>query len=175
MFRRIRIVSQTVFFVLFIFGFFFIAVFPRAYTWPADLFLRLNPLVALLASIASRTVVYTVFWTGLELALLTVIFGRVFCGFICPLGSTIDFSDRFLFGKIRSSSRRPPRFLQRMKYMLLFGLVILSLYGATAPLFMDPISLFTRIFAIVINPVISLTGLELLTLTAPIRWICSIS
>jgi ferredoxin len=169
MLRRIRIVSQTVFFVLFIVGFFFIAVFPRAYTWPADLFLRLNPLVALLTSVASRTLINTVFWSGLAVALLTIVFGRFFCGFICPLGSTIDFSDRFLFSKIRSSGRRPPRYLQRMKYMLLFGLVILSLYGATVPLFMDPISLFTRIFAIVINPFFSLTGLELLTLTAPIR------
>lgn len=169
MLRRIRIVSQTVFFALFAFGFFFIAVFPTAYTWPADLFLRLNPLVAFLTSVASRTVVTTVFWTGLVMALLTIIFGRFFCGFVCPLGSTIDFSDRFLLNKIRSSSRRPPRYLQRLKYMLLFGLFILALYGALLPLFMDPISLFTRIFAIVINPFIKLTGLELLTVTSPVR------
>jgi MauM/NapG family ferredoxin protein len=169
MLRSIRIVSQTVFFALFAFGFFFIAVFPTAYTWPADLFLRLNPLVAFLTSVASRTVVNTVFWTGLAIALLTIVFGRFFCGFVCPLGSTIDFSDRFLFNKIRSSSRRSPRYLQRLKYMLLFGLFILALYGALLPLFMDPISLFTRIFAIVINPFFKLTGLELLTVTAPAR------
>jgi MauM/NapG family ferredoxin protein len=169
MLRSIRIVSQTVFFALFTIGFFFIAVFPIAYTWPADLFLRLNPLVALLTSVASRTVVNTVFWTGLVMALLTIVFGRFFCGFVCPLGSTIDFSDRFLFNKIRSGSRRPQRYLQRLKYMLLFGLIILAFYGAVAPLFMDPISLFTRIFAIVIDPLVKLTGLGLLTVTAPAR------
>jgi ferredoxin len=152
MLRRIRIVSQTGFFALFAFGFFFVAAFPTAYSWPSDLFLRLNPLVALLTSVASRTVVNAVFWSGLVMALLTIVF-----------------ADRFLLNKIRSGGRRPPRYLQRLKYMLLFGLFILALYGALAPLFMDPISLFTRVFAIVINPLFKLTGLELLTVTAPVR------
>jgi MauM/NapG family ferredoxin protein len=174
MLRRIRIISQAVFFLLFAVIFFYMNAFPRAYTWPADLFLRLNPLVALLTSMASRTVVTAVFWTGLVMALLTIVFGRFFCGFVCPLGSAIDFSDRFLLNKIRSGFRRPPRYLQRLKYMLLFGLIILALYGALAPLFMDPISLFTRIFAIVINPLVKLTGLDLLTVTAPLRGLASL-
>ncbi|MBN1131314.1 MAG: 4Fe-4S binding protein [Chitinispirillaceae bacterium] len=168
MLRSIRITVQTVFFLLFTVVFFFVNSLPAAYTAPADSFLRLNPLVALLTSVATRGMVGTVFFTGLAVAVATVVFGRFFCGFICPLGATIDFSDRFILNKVRSGGRRPPRYLQRLKYLLLFMLLVLALYGVLFPLFMDPISLLTRIFAIVINPLVKLTGLELLSAGRPI-------
>ena len=168
MLRKIRITSQVLFFILFCVFFFFVNLYPRAYSLPADLFLRLNPLTALLTEVASRAIITSVCIAGLAVALLTMLFGRFFCGFVCPLGACIDFSDTFLLKKTRFPGRRPPRFFQRLKYMVLFVIIVLSLFGALVPLFMDPVSLFTRTMTVIINPLLMLFGMNSLALTGPL-------
>lgn len=150
--RKLRIASQIAFFVLFAATFLFVTRLPTAYTAPAPWFLRLNPLVSLLTSVAARTVVFPAAVLGLVIAVLTVVFGRFFCGFICPLGALIDFSDRFIVGKARSDKRRPPRYFQRIKYVALLALAVLAVFGVVLPLFMDPISLLTRVSTLVVYP-----------------------
>ena len=108
MLRKFRITSQIVFFLLFCASFFVVNKMPHPYRHPADLFLCLNPLIALLTEIASRHFIDTVFFTGAAVAALTIFFGRFFCGAVCPLGAMIDFVDRYLVGKSRSSARMPP-------------------------------------------------------------------
>jgi MauM/NapG family ferredoxin protein len=168
MFRKFRIASQSIFVALFFTCFFFFNTFPRAYTVPADIFLRLNPLVALLTETAARTFIPSLLVPGLVIVLLSIVAGRVFCGFICPLGAVIDFTDSFLFKNARSQDRRPPLYLQRFKYIMLFALLVLALFGVIFPLFMDPIALFTRINTIVVNPLIALLGMNSLALTGPL-------
>jgi MauM/NapG family ferredoxin protein len=168
MLRKFRLISQIVFFVLFCASFFIINKIPHPYHHASDLFLRINPLIALLTEIASRKFIDAVFFTGITVAVLTIIFGRFFCGAICPLGAMIDFVDKFVAAKTRSSSRTPPHYLQRLKYILLFSLVVLALFGAIFPLFMDPISLITRIFALFVNPLLSFIGMSALSATGPL-------
>ena len=168
MLRKFRITSQIIFIVLFCLIFFFFNTFPRPYTVPADLFLRTNPLTALLTEVAARTIIPSVFFLGLAVALLTIVFGRFFCGFICPLGAAVDFADSFLFKKALSIQRRPPRYFQRIKYVILFSLLLLSLFGMIFPLFMDPISLFTRINAIIISPLLAILGMNSLAFSGPL-------
>lgn len=141
---------------------------PHPYHHPSDLFLKLNPLVALLTEIASRHFIDTVFFAGVAVALLTILFGRFFCGAVCPLGAIIDFFDRYVVGKARSPARTPPHYLQRLKYILLFTFVVLSLFGVIFPLFMDPISLTTRIFALLINPLLKFSGMSALSAAGPL-------
>ena len=160
MLRKFRITTQIIFFILFCTVFFFFNTFPRSYTVPADVFLRINPLTALLTEVAARTIIPSIFFLGLAVALFTIIFGRFFCGFICPLGAVIDFTDAFLFKKTRSPKRRPPHFFQRTKYVILFSLLLLSLFGMIFPLFMDPISLVTRIITLIINPLLAILGMN---------------
>ena len=168
MLRNVRVASQIAFFLLFSLIFFVFASFPHPYTLPSDLFLRVNPLVALLTGIAARTIIPSVLVLGIAVAILTLIFGRFFCGFICPLGSTIDVADAFLFKKARALQRRPPQFLQRTKYLILIALIVLALFGSIFPLFMDPISLFTRIFAITVNPLLALIGMNSVVVGGPL-------
>ncbi|MCU0610100.1 MAG: 4Fe-4S binding protein [Chitinispirillaceae bacterium] len=168
MLRKLRITSQIIFFLLFSAVFFYVNRPAHGTLQHADLFLRFNPLVGLLTSIASREIILSLLFTGGAVAVLTVVFGRFFCGGVCPLGAAIDFSDRFIFAKSRSGLRRPPRYLQRLKYVLLTGLIILALMGALFPLFMDPISIMTRFFTFMLDPVLRLLGGKALAAGGPL-------
>ncbi|HEX2958986.1 MAG TPA: 4Fe-4S binding protein, partial [Chitinispirillaceae bacterium] len=157
--RKIRIISQISFFVIFITLLFIFNNKACAHLLQTELFLQLNPLVCFLTSIASRTVIYAVLPGALIITLLTLLFGRFFCGFICPLGAAIDFSDKFIFEKYRFRKARPGLVLQKLKYVLLFTLFVFSLSGLVIPLFMDPISIATRISASLIDPTLRFLGL----------------
>jgi len=54
--------------------------------WPVRLFLDVDPLIALTTSLASRRA-EGLFWPALVLAGLTALLGRIFCGWVCPLGT----------------------------------------------------------------------------------------
>jgi MauM/NapG family ferredoxin protein len=158
--RKLRIVTQCLFFVLFVLSFFFATVHATAYWFPSHWFLRLNPLVSVVTTIGARTLFLPLVMAGLIVAVLTVVFGRFFCGFVCPLGAMIDFSDRYVLGKSRTASRRPPRFVQRLKYVLLVAILLLAVVGVSYPLFMDPISPATRGATLVAYPVVRALGAD---------------
>ncbi|MBD3345598.1 MAG: 4Fe-4S binding protein [Chitinivibrionales bacterium] len=150
--RKIRIVSQLFFLILFVSLFFFANTYPAAYTWQSEWFLRLNPLVGILTTISARSVFLRLVILSGVILVLSLLFGRFFCGFVCPLGAAIDGSDRYVFNKMRMRKSPPPRALQRVKYFILIALFFMALFGVLFPLFMDPISLFTRIFTLVVYP-----------------------
>lgn len=86
----------------------------------------------------------------------TIVFGRMFCGYFCPLGAAIDFADRYIFKKLRQPQKRPPQYVQRLKYIFLTAIVLIALCGVLFPLFTDPLSLITRIFTVFVYPLPSL-------------------
>ncbi|HAJ79398.1 MAG TPA: hypothetical protein DCO75_06465 [Fibrobacteres bacterium] len=158
MLRKARIISQILFFSAFIFSFYFLNVNGHVQHSSAQWFLQINPLVALLTSTASRTVISVLLPGAIALLIVTALFGRIFCGFACPLGSAIDFFDGAVFGKSRHISRRPPQYLRRLKYVLLSGIAVLAVFGVLSPLFMDPVLMMTRIMALVIDPFFRIAG-----------------
>jgi MauM/NapG family ferredoxin protein len=150
--RKLRIASQILFFALFLLSFLLLGRLPQSATFQYHWFVWLNPLVSVITAIASRHVVLPALIVGAIVLVLSVVFGRAFCGMVCPLGSIIGFSDAFILGKMRSGKRTPPRYFQRAKYVILIALAVLSVFGIVFPLFMDPISLLTRVCAIVMSP-----------------------
>ncbi|NLD91952.1 MAG: 4Fe-4S binding protein [Fibrobacter sp.] len=152
--RKIRIAIQAFFFLAFIIFFFLLNKYPTAYTVDSDFFLKLNPLTTLLVSIASRQFFFDLVLISGIVFVATIIFGRIFCGAVCPLGTLIDIVDAAL-PKIRSNERRPAIYLHRLKYILLIITVTLTVFGILVPLFFDPILLITRIFTNVVNPALN--------------------
>lgn len=136
--RTIRRVSQVVFFGLFIF---LIAKTAYPPTMPVDLFVQVDPLVAAGTSLAARGIIPEAL-TALVIVILTVVLGRVFCGWICPMGTTLDACDKAFFrGRRQSDSAKSP---YRVKYYILVGLLITTVFTLQAIYLLDPLSLLTR-------------------------------
>ncbi len=60
-------------------------------TKPVEGFLLADPFVALITLLSSHTLYRGLFWS-LGLVGLTLVFGRVFCGWICPFGTLHHFT-----------------------------------------------------------------------------------
>jgi len=156
--RTLRRVSQ-VFFILMFFTLFLMANYPFETGFPVDFFLRLDPLAGLTAVLASRAYIPRVL-LGLATLALTLVFGRLFCGWICPLGTTVDGSDALLKAKPGNKDVRRTR-LRWWKYALLTALLVAALFSVQIAGFLDPIPLFTRTVVTVLYPlaVLALDGI----------------
>ena len=114
----------------------------------ADLFFRFDPLAALATMLAARQ------WLGhLALALVTVaatiVLGRVWCGWICPLGTVLEYTP---FKAAQQRARRLPPRLRDGKYMLLGSIVAMAALGSMTLMVLDPLSLLTRTMTTSIIP-----------------------
>lgn len=110
---------------------------------PVDLFLRIDPLLAVTSLISARQFLLGLALWGVPVLLLTIIFGRAFCGWICPLGTCIDATDHVLRSKRQRRTTQEVSW-PRIKYYLLVGLFITALLGAQCVWFLDPIALLVR-------------------------------
>ncbi len=145
------------FFLFFFTYLFFRASYPLTSWIPVDFFLRADPLIALGTVLSSRAVIAKAL-PAVILIGLTLLFGRFFCGYICPMGTLLD-----LFDKLLNIKR--PRFverLRRLKFYLLIGILAASITGANAVYLFDPIAILTRTYTILLYPLLILfTNLSL--------------
>ncbi|MGQ9688177.1 MAG: 4Fe-4S dicluster domain-containing protein [Desulfobaccales bacterium] len=140
--------------------------------WPVDLFFRFDPLALAANLLTFSPLVPGLLWSLVFVA-LTLILGRFFCGWVCPLGTTLDGFRRLLFPP-RPDSGLADRW-RRFKYYLLFFLLAgaplsLSLVGL-----FDPLSLLYRTLAIVLYPAfgygVEKAGLTLYRLGEPYTYV----
>jgi MauM/NapG family ferredoxin protein len=106
----------------------------------ASLFLRLDPLAMLANLLAGKAIV-----AGAAPALLTiglaVLFGRAWCGWLCPLGTTLD-----LFHPRSSKSEKPAveESARGIKHFLLIAILTSALLGSLWLMFLDPLTVMIR-------------------------------
>ncbi len=162
----VRRFSQIAFFILFLF------LFLKAeyqgqdmLAWPVDLFFRFDPLILAAHLLTFSPIIWGLFWS-LVFVGLTLVLGRFFCGWVCPLGTTLDGCRRLLF-KSRQDSGVADRW-RRFKYYLLFFLLAGTLFSVNLVGLFDPLSLLYRTVAIVLYPAFGY-GVEKLSLTL-YRW-----
>lgn len=89
--------------------------------------------------------------------LFTLLFGRVYCSFICPLGIMQDFMIRAT-ALFQSKSKKKVMEYRKPNDYLRYGLLVLSVvglvFGSSYVLFLlDPYSLFTKISVVVVGPI----------------------
>ena len=116
---------------------------------PVDTFLRIDPLIGAATMLAARKVIYVLLWYGLPIVLLTILAGRFFCGWLCPLGTALDVSDTLFFHKRnhilrQTQSDSSTTCWRNTKYYLLAVILFGSLFSAQIAYFFDPIALLTR-------------------------------
>ncbi len=158
----LRRISQILFFVFFG-ALIFTAVYPLELPLTYELPGKLSPLVAAVTMLADRSLI-AAFWPVLLIIALSVTFGRAFCGWICPLGSTIDFFD-WLTGKIPFLKRRkePDKPRARFwRFAILAVIVILAAFGIQIAGYFDPMSIFPRSFGVGVYPLV-ISGIEEIT------------
>ncbi len=160
--RTARRISQIVFLVLFLW-LFIRAAFPYETTIPSDLFLRSSPLVALSTMIASRQFISSVVLALIILA-LTVPLGRLFCGWICPLGTIIDGSDNLIRRIKRKVGRRESTNYRWIKFGLLSAVLAASVFSVQLIWFFDPLVLLTRTVTATLFPMFTFFFEELFSL-----------
>jgi len=120
--------------------------------WPVRLYLDIDPLVLLGTLLSSRTAPIA-FLTSLAVLALALLFGRAFCGWICPLGAIHQLAghlQRRRPGKERAVRRWSTA--QRIKFGLLAGLLVASALGLQWVGLFDPISLTIRSLGLAIGP-----------------------
>ncbi len=159
--RNLRRVYQVFFFGLFL-CLLVLASQRLIKAYPVSLFLEADPLIALGSLLASQ-----VLFSGLVLALvivgLTLIFGRVFCSWICPLGIL-----NHVMSALPSVLKRRARMLSnewrpiyQTKYYILIALLVLAAFGVLQVGLLDPIALVVRSFAVSVLPGLQKAGLPL--------------
>ena len=117
-------------------------------------FFRADPLVLFSYLLASKT------WTWLLLPALlmvvaTLLLGRFFCGWLCPLGTLLD----LITSKIRKTT--PIKWLRgNTKYWLLLPLLAASLFNLNLSGLLDPIAILLRGLTFLFYPLLGLAARE---------------
>uniref|UniRef100_A0A7C5AL46 4Fe-4S dicluster domain-containing protein n=1 Tax=Desulfobacca acetoxidans TaxID=60893 RepID=A0A7C5AL46_9BACT len=141
-------------------------------TWPVDLFFRFDPLALAVNLLTPGPLVLGLLWS-LGFLGLTLVLGRFFCGWVCPLGTTLDGFRRLLL-RPREDRGVADRWRRAKYYLLFFFLASTPLTLSLAGL-LDPLSLLYRTLAIVLYPALGYgvekAGLTFYRLGPPFTWV----
>jgi MauM/NapG family ferredoxin protein len=149
----IRRSSQSFFLILFIY-ILWSTTYPLKGAVPSDAFFKINPLIIFITSISERVVLSGMLFCVLMIV-STLVFGRFFCGWVCPLGTTID-----MIGAIRKkdlslqgvSNKR----LQIPKFFILGIIFLFSLAGIQIAWILDPMVIMARFVSLNLIPTFTL-------------------
>ncbi|MEZ4409461.1 MAG: 4Fe-4S binding protein [Polyangiales bacterium] len=165
--RNVRRVSQAGFLFLFLFllvrtefrgGFAGGATVRMPY--PVEGFLLADPFVALITFLSTHTV-YRALWWSLGLVAITLVFGRVFCGWICPFGTLHHFFAWLIPNpkgattgarRVRANMTHP---YQNAKYYLLGAFLVAAVCGSAIGGLFDPICVAIRAIGLAVLPALN--------------------
>ena len=146
--QNLRRITQGLFLVLFLF--LFIQTESKGNDelgYPVRLFLDFDPLI-FVTTVLSAHAVATAFYLSIITIGITIIFGRVFCGWACPLGTLNN-----LVGSVRKkAAAHRGRDWYRVKYFILIGIISSAVFTLQPVGVMDPLSLVIRSFSVSVYP-----------------------
>jgi MauM/NapG family ferredoxin protein len=147
--QRLRILSQFIFSGLFFYLLLRSGGIAIAHLPHTGLFFYIDPLFLWVNLLAGPFL--PVLLLALVPLLLTLVFGRFFCGWICPLGALNQFFT-WLGSRRARKKVTVERNALRLKYLLLIVLLVASLFASQLLGWLDPIALLTRSASTVVLP-----------------------
>lgn len=118
---------------------------------PAETFLIIDPLVSLSTAVASRSWVWSLVSAAVILVVCLLI-PRGFCGYLCPLGTTIDLFDWAVTSRTNRFRVAAEGWWVHIKYYLLAGTLIAALCGVLVSGFVAAIPVITRAMLFLFDP-----------------------
>ncbi len=114
---------------------------------------RLSAHLAVTHSLTARHIIDS-FIPALLILGATVFIGRFFCGWVCPMGSTIDVTDKLFRRDKRNQYRRKDRKIpiQQYKYLVLVVSIITGMGGLLVGGLIDPLSIAYRTYSTALYP-----------------------
>ncbi len=155
--RRLRIASQTVFLIAFLY-----LLTRTQYAGvdeirlPVKILLEIDPL-AFLGTLLSRGVVPGLLWLALITIALSFLFGRFFCGWVCPMGTLIQLAEKLPLRRRKSviETNRWHR-SHTIKFYLLAALLVSAALGMQWTGVLDPLTIAIRSVGLVVFPALEL-------------------
>ncbi len=151
--RKIRRFSQ-----IGCFAFFTVSILAAGTTWwpvREDLFFLFSPLITVVTAAAAGVTVPGVVLSLLMIA-LTLVFGRFFCGWMCPLGALIDVTE-WLYRKKRKLLKQEgvadPERMSQVKFGILLFVLAASFASVQWIHFLDPMVIMTRTVGMALLPI----------------------
>ena len=122
---------------------------------PVEAFLLADPFVGAMTVLSTHHVYRGLLWS-VGLLALTLVFGRVFCGWICPFGTLHHFFGWILpsrrgRGAARVEANKTYR-RQSIKYYLMYAFLLASLAGSVIGGLFDPICIAVRAIGLGVIP-----------------------
>lgn len=118
---------------------------------PAETFLVIDPLVSFSTAVASRSWVWSIVSAAIIL-IVCVLIPRGFCGYLCPLGTTIDLFDWAIAGRVKRFRVPDEGWWVHIKYYLLSGTLICAVFGVLVSGFFSAIPVITRAMLFLVEP-----------------------
>jgi polyferredoxin len=156
----LRRASQVFFLLLFLALLVFTSLRPSSSTGdihmrtPVRLFFEWDPLVAISNALAAHALYRGLLWC-LVILVPTLLLGRFFCGWICPMGTLQhwigNMPSEAKRGKQRIESNRYKRW-QTVKYVVLIAGLVAATFGSMAIGWLDPFSLLVRSIGLSLLP-----------------------
>ena len=143
--RFVQVAAFLAFLVLFIWS--------RRGGWPADLVnvpMRLDPLAMLANLLASRTLLAGSA-AALSLVVLTLLLGRAWCGWLCPLGTLLDWVP---LRPWRDRRADVPDAWRGVKHGLLLTILAAAILGNLTLLIFDPLTILFRTLSTAVWPAV---------------------
>lgn len=148
----LRRISQTAFSLFFVY-ILWSTTYPLDGPLSPQLLFKIDPLIMIFTSISERTALPGIIFAAAMLA-LTLVFGRFFCGWLCPLGSTAD-----LVGCFRRKGKKGREEidaanakLRKPKFLLLIAITVLAAAGLQLAWVFDPLAIFARFISLNLIP-----------------------
>jgi len=115
-------------------------------------FFLFDPLILVATWLAAHAVPLAALLSLIVIA-MTIVMGRVFCGWVCPLGTIHAVAGRFFDPWQRKSKRRDhwSRW-QLVKYYLLIGFLVMAAFGGHWVVVFDPLVLLYRTTTVALLP-----------------------